>query len=102
MASQEEAAGAASKGADLDRPIRGEDPDSSSLAEARRWIGVYRHLVSLEEQLLDVLAGSIPSMPRESQIEAEETNLPLLLSQVERFRNRLDFWIRRERELSGR
>ena len=38
-------------------------------------------------------------MPREAQHEAEETNLPVLASQVERFRHRLDYWVRRQEEL---
>ena len=63
MASRkEEAAGAAWEGADLDRPLSGEDPESDSLAEARRWIVVYRHLVKLEQELFDVLAKMIPAI----------------------------------------
>ena len=101
MASEkEEAAGAAWEGADLDRPIDGEDPESESPKEARRWILTYRHLVNLEQELFDVLARLIPSMPREAQQEAEQTNLPLLASQVERFRHRLAYWVNRERALS--
>jgi len=102
MASREEAARAASAGAELDRPISGEDPGSESVADARHWASVYRSLVALEEQLLDLFASNIPSMPREAQIEAEKTNLPILLTQVERFRHRLDLWVRRERELSAK
>src|SRR6266567_6771546 len=89
MASErEEAAGAAWQGADLERPISGENPESESLEEARRWVVVYRHLVKLEQELFDLLAKVIPTMPREAQREAEETNLPVLASQVERFRHR--------------
>jgi hypothetical protein len=96
---KEEAAVAAWEGADLDRPLSGEDPESDSLAEARHWVVVYRHLVKLEQDLLDMLAQMIPAMPREAQREAEETNLPVLASQVERFRHRLDYWVKREHEL---
>jgi len=100
MASRrEEAAGAAWEGADLERPISGENPESESLAEARRWVVVYRHLVKLEQELFDLLAKVIPTMPREAQREAEETNLPVLASQVERFRHRLDYWVKRQHEL---
>jgi len=44
----------------------------------------------------------IPNMPGEAQREAEETNLPVLASQVERFRHRLDYWVKRKRELEAR
>jgi len=100
MASRrEEAAGAAWEGADLERPISGENPESESLAEARRWVVVYGHLVKLEQELFDLLAKVIPTMPREAQREAEETNLPVLASQVERFRHRLDYWVKRQHGL---
>jgi hypothetical protein len=100
MASKKtEAAGAAWEGADLDRPIKGEDPSSASLADARRWVAVYHHLVNLEQELFDVLARMIPDMPADAQTEAERTNLPVIASQVERFRHRLEFWQRRRAEL---
>ena len=100
MASRkEEAAGAAWEGADLDRPILGENPESESLEDARRWVTVYSYLVKLEEELLDILAGAIPKMPSAAQREAEQTNLPVLASQVERFRHRLDYWVKRRTDL---
>jgi hypothetical protein len=102
MASRHEAAGAVWEGADLERPIRGENPESDSLEEARRWVSVYSHLLKLEQDLLDVLAGMIPTMPNEAQKEAEQTNLPVLASQVERFRHRLEFWSKRRAELESR
>jgi hypothetical protein len=103
MASRkEEAAGAAWEGADLDRPILGEDPESVSLIDAQRWVAVYHHLVGLEQELFDLLARMIPNMPAEAQKEAEETNLPVIASQVERFRHRLDFWQKRRAELEGK
>jgi hypothetical protein len=100
MASKKaEAAGAAWTGADIERPMQGEDPATASLADARRWVAVYHHLVSLEQELFDVLARMIPGMPPDAQIEAEKTNLPVIASQVERFRHRLEFWQRRRYEL---
>jgi hypothetical protein len=100
MASRkEEAAGAAWEGADLERPISGENPESESLAEARHWVTVYGHLVQLEQELFDLLARMIPSMPLEAQREAEQTNLPVIASQAERFRHRLDYWIKRQHTL---
>jgi hypothetical protein len=99
MASKREAAGAAWEGVDLERPIRGEDPKSESLDDARRWVSVYSHLVNLEQELFDVLARMIPNMPGEAQREAEQTNLPVLASQVERFRHRLDYWVKRKHDL---
>lgn len=101
MASKEEAAGAAWEGADLERPISGENPETDSLEEARRWVTVYSHLVKLEQDLMDLMAGMIPKMPDEARKEAEETNLPVLASQIERFRHRLELWSKRRAELEG-
>ena len=103
MASKkEEAAEAAWEGADLERPIDGEDPRSESLQDARHWVTVYSHLVQLEQSLFDMLARMIPRMPADAQREAEETNLPVLASQVERFKHRLRYWSKRRRELEKR
>ena len=49
-----------------------------------------------------MLARMIPRMPADAQREAEETNLPVLASQVERFRHRLQFWSKRRKELEKR
>jgi hypothetical protein len=98
---EEEAAGAAWQGADLERPLSGEDPESGSLGEALHWIAVYHQLVNLEQELLDVLARFIAGMPDAAKKEAEETNLPVLASQLERFRHRLAYWQRRRDELES-
>ena len=93
MASRkEEAAGAARAGADLDRPIAGEDPATGSLEEAQRWVTVYHQLVDLEQTLFDAMAAKIPAMPPAARREAEETNVPVLLTQLERFKHRLEYW----------
>ena len=73
-----------------------------SLEEARRWVSVYSHLVHLEQQLFDALARMIPEMPSEAQREAEQTNLPVIASQVERFRYRLAYWSKRKGDLEQR
>src|SRR2546425_12712609 len=99
---REEAAGAAWEGADVERLILGENPQTQSLEDTRHWVAVYPHLVVLEQQLFDVLAKMIPTMPGEAQREAEPTNLPVLASQAERFRYRLDYWPKRQRALQRR
>jgi hypothetical protein len=96
---EEEAAGAAWEGADLERPLEGENPESGSLEEARRWVTAYSHLVKLEQDLMDLMASMITKMPEEARKEAEDVNLPLLAAQLERFRHRLSFWSKRRAEL---
>ncbi|HET9782346.1 MAG TPA: hypothetical protein VFR33_11280, partial [Candidatus Dormibacteraeota bacterium] len=62
---------------------------------------VYSHLVKLEQELMDLMASMITRMPAEARKEAEETNLPVLASQSERFRHRLEYWSRRRSELEA-
>ncbi len=98
----EQAAGPAWEGADLERRIVGEDPETDSLQEARRWVLVYSHLVKLEEAMLDGLASMIPRMPAAAKQEAERLNVPMLAALCERFRYRLAYWVRHKDELELR
>jgi hypothetical protein len=96
---------AARKGADLDRPIDGEDPSARSDQAIRRWLRAYAELESLEAELLDLFAARSAQMSEDARREAAETNLPVLVSQLERFRKRHDYWQDRaenlERELDN-
>jgi hypothetical protein len=93
---------AAQKGADLDRRIDGEDPDTQSPDSIRQWLKTYAELLALEADLLDMLAERLPRMSNGARREAEETNLPVIVSQLERFRYRLDFWKKRRKELDSK
>jgi hypothetical protein len=93
---------AARKGADRHRLSDGEDPRTDSLRVARHWVDAYRQLVELEQGLFDDLASRIPDMNRDAIREAEQTNVPLIASQIERFRFRLEFWLQRKRDLEKR
>jgi hypothetical protein len=90
---------AARKGGDAERPMDGEDPSAQAPGVVRQWLRAYAELESLESELLDVLAARAAHMSKEAVQEAEETNLPVLLSQLERFRKRGDYWRQRAQEL---
>jgi hypothetical protein len=90
---------AARKGADPNRPIDGEDPGAQSPDVARRWLRAYAELESLEVELLDLLAFRTAQMSEDARHEAAETNFPVLVSQLDRFHKRLDFWQQRKREV---
>jgi hypothetical protein len=89
---------AARKGGDIDRPIDGEDLSAESPAVVRRWLRAYAELESLETELLDILAARTAQMSNDARREAAETNLPVLMSQLERFRIRRDYWRQRQRQ----
>jgi hypothetical protein len=90
---------AARKGADPHRTIDGEDPNAQSPEAARQWLRAYAELFELEADMLDLLAERLPRMSDEARREAEETNLPVIVSQFERFRHRLNFWRKRRNQL---
>jgi hypothetical protein len=86
---------AARKGGDPDRPMDGEDPDARAPETVRRWWKVYGELERLETALVDLLAERAAEMSEEARREAGETNLPVLLSQLHRFRERHTYWRQR-------
>jgi hypothetical protein len=90
---------AARKGADPDRPIDGEDPTAQTDQAVRRWLKAYAELESLEAELLDLLAARSARMSQDARREAAETNLPVLVSQLERFRKRHEYWQQRAEHL---
>jgi hypothetical protein len=86
---------AARRGADTERPMEGEDPTIYSPEVSRRWQSAYSELLELETGLLHFLSEHMPRMSADAQREAQLTNLPLIESQVERFRQRLELWRQR-------
>lgn len=102
MASLEvEAARTAPRGADLERTLVGENPATGSLKEARWWFKVYAELTELEEQLFNDLASNVGRMPRDARNEAMATNLPIIESQLRRFRHRRSYWSSRVKALQS-
>ena len=93
---------AAKRGADVERPLDGEPTLTSSTSrEADFWIDAYRQLVALEEQLETTIRNTMSRIGESARLEVETTNLPLIESQMERFRKRLSMWERRRRTLDS-
>jgi hypothetical protein len=90
---------AARKGADPHRTIDGEDPSAHSPFVVSQWLKAYSELLELESDLLDLLAARLPLLSDEARREAEDTNLPVIVSQLERFRHRRNFWRKRKDQL---
>lgn len=86
-----------------DRLLEGEDPDSAYVEDAAHWISVYAEILLFKERLVDAAQGGMLQMTHPlARKEATEIDLPVLLSERERLRRRLDFWQARQRELSRR
>jgi hypothetical protein len=90
---------AARKGADPHRTVDGEDTSARSPDVARQWLKAYTELLELETDLLTLLAERLPRMSAEARQEAEDTNLPVIVSQLQRFRHRMEFWRKRRDKL---
>ena len=91
---------AARLGSDLDRGMDDEAiPAEASADTARHWIYVYTQLDNLESHLISEARNLLPTLSRAAREEAELTNLPLLESQLRRFRHRQRLWQLRLDEL---
>ena len=78
----------------------GEDLASRSPDQAQLWQEVYLELIQFESRLLDTLSDSLTLMSNQASIEIRELDLAMLEAQQARYRDRLEFWRRRARELS--
>ncbi|HVD02407.1 MAG TPA: hypothetical protein VNG93_14900 [Candidatus Dormibacteraeota bacterium] len=91
---------AADRGGDPSRTMDGEaDPAVASLVQALYWQNVYSEILAMEELVLkriqDLMALQSPTARR----EVELTNVPVVVAQADRFRQRLGFWTARVSEL---
>jgi hypothetical protein len=91
---------AASRGGDPDQLMDGEaDLDSASLEQAHFWSKVYAEILIMEtkvmERVQELMAAESPTVRR----EVELTNVPVIASQVERFRQRHEYWTVKLKEL---
>ena len=81
------------------RHMEGEDLDSQSPEQAELWQDVYRELIQFESGLVETLSDSLALMSNPASIEIRELDLATLEGQQARYRDRLEFWRRRAREL---
>ncbi len=91
---------AASRGGDPDALMDGEaDLSTASMEQALFWSKVYGEILSMESKVMarvhELMAAESPTVRREVQL----TNVPVIASQVERFRQRHEFWNLRVKEL---
>jgi hypothetical protein len=84
-----------------DRLLDREDPETRYLEDARHWADVYRELVSFKDEMLATTHERLVQSPPDVRSELERTDLVVLGAERERYRRRLDFWQRRQREMTG-
>jgi hypothetical protein len=77
------------------------NPADSSLQRANYWKGIYIDILEMQEKVLNRIRTLMALEPIEIQREVELTNVPVVVAQVERFRQRLGYWDARIAELDG-
>ncbi|HEV3233954.1 MAG TPA: hypothetical protein VG329_05355 [Candidatus Dormibacteraeota bacterium] len=84
---------AAMRGGDPHQTMNGEaDIGTASLEEALFWAGVYREILAMEEKVMERIRQLMSAQSPRVREEVELTNVPVIASQVARFRQRHDYW----------
>ena len=91
---------AAQRGGDWTQGMDGEGiPGDSTLERALYWRQIYTEILAMEEKVLDRIRQLMNTQSDEVRREVELTNVPVVVAQAERFRQRLGFWSARVHEL---
>jgi len=93
---------AAIRGGDWTQPMDGEGaPEQATLKQAVYWRQIYTEILAMEEKVLARIRQLMISQSDEARREVELTNVPVVIAQAERFRQRLGYWEARVRQLGG-
>jgi hypothetical protein len=93
---------AAVRGGDWSQAMDGEGvPADATLEHALYWRQIYSEILDMEEKVLDRIRQLMKTQSEEARREVELTNVPVVVAQAERFRQRLSYWDTRLAELDG-
>ena len=93
---------AAVRGGDWSQPMEGEGlPAEATLEHAIYWRQIYIEILAMEEKVLDRIRQLMNTQSDEARREVELTNVPVVVAQAERFRQRLSYWEARVTQLNG-
>ena len=93
---------AAERGGDWTQAMDGEGPVAdATLKQAVYWTHIYTEILAMEEKVLQRIRQLMAAQPAEAQREVELTNVPVVVAQAERFRQRLGYWEARLVALDG-
>ena len=84
---------AASRGGDPDQLMDGEaDLSTASMEQALFWTKVYSEILAMETKVMARVQELMAAESHTVRREVELTNVPVIASQVERFRQRHEYW----------
>jgi hypothetical protein len=93
---------AATRGGDWSQAMDGEGAlADSTLAHALYWKEIYTDILDMEEKVLARIRQLMETQSEEGRREVELTNVPVVVAQAERFRQRLGYWKDRVAQLDG-
>jgi hypothetical protein len=93
---------AAERGGDWSQPMDGEGaPEHSTLESALYWREIYTDILAMEEKVLERIRQLMDTQSPAGRREVELTNVPVVVAQAERFRQRLGYWEERVAQLDG-
>jgi len=93
---------AATRGGDWAQTMEGEGlPENSTLEHALYWRHIYSEILEMEEKVLARIRQLMATQSDEGRREVELTNVPVVVAQAERFRQRLSYWEARVAQLNG-
>jgi hypothetical protein len=94
---------AAVRGGDWSQRMDGEGPPGeATLKQALYWRRIYTDILAMEKKVLVRIRQLMVTQSDEGRREVELTNVPVVVAQAERFRQRLGYWDARVVELGGR
>ena len=76
-------------------------PEHSTLEHALYWRQIYTEILRMEEKVLARIRQLMDTQSDEGRQEVELTNVPVVVAQAERFRQRLGYWDARVAQLNG-
>jgi hypothetical protein len=96
---------------DIDAAVRGGDwslamdgegvPGHATLKQALYWRQIYTEILGMEEKVLKRIRQLMAKQSDAARREVELTNVPVVIAQAERFRQRLGYWEARLHKLNG-
>ena len=93
---------AAERGGDWAQTMDGEgDPTHATMEQAKYWTQIYSEILGMEEKVLSRIRQLMATQSLQVQKEVELTNVPVVVAQAERFRQRLGYWQKRVDKLDG-
>ena len=84
---------AAIRGGDWSQAMDGEGiPEDATIEQALYWRQIYAEILAMEEMVLARIRQLMDTQSDEGRREVELTNVPVVVAQVGRFRQRLGYW----------